>query len=77
MTTISPKDASLLALLAERPLRDSAVTDRVFYSLGSEAQKIADALRNGPSGVSENAAQAAQGLHDWVKTNRTGRKRRK
>jgi hypothetical protein len=77
MTTISAKDASILALLAERPSRNSAVTDRVFYTLGSEAQQIAEALKSGPTGASEKAAETAQGLHDWVKTNRSGRRRRR
>jgi len=73
---ISPRDASLLALLAERPKRNSAITKRAFFALGSEAQRIADALR-GRRGVSERAEQTAEGLHDWVKTNKVARKRRK
>jgi hypothetical protein len=76
VTAISPKDASLLALLAERPKRNSAIAKRAFLALGSEAQRIADALR-GRRGVSEKADQTAEGLHDWVKTNKVVRKRRK
>jgi hypothetical protein len=77
IATISAKDASLLALIAERPERDSRVTDRIFYKLGSKAQQIAEALKNGPEGASGQAAETARGLHDWVKANRAGRKRRK
>lgn len=76
MTRISTRDASLLALLAERPKRNSAVTKRAFFALGSEAQRIADALR-GRQGVSEGAEQTAEGLHDWVKANKAARRRRK
>ena len=78
MTTISAKDASILALLAERPARNSRVTDRLFYRLGPDAQQIAEALKSGPAGAPESVAETtARGLHDWVKTNRTGRRRRK
>lgn len=76
MTTISPRDASILALLAERPKRTSATSKRAFYVLGSEAQRIADSL-GGRQGVSEKADRTARGLHDWVKANKVRGKRRK
>jgi hypothetical protein len=77
MPSISPQEASLLALLAERPARNSGVTRRAFSKLGDKAKEVANALRDGGHGVNDEASQTAQGLHDWVKTNRAVTKRRK
>ena len=76
MIAISPRDASLLALLAERPDRNSSVTREAYSNLGPDAQKVADALRGDPP-ASDEAAETAEGLHEWVKTNRVGVKRKK
>jgi hypothetical protein len=76
MATISPRDASFLALLAENPEGNSTVIKDAFFTLGSEAQRVAEALR-GRQDVPEKAAQTAQGLRDWVKANKTTKIRRK
>jgi hypothetical protein len=76
MTAISAKDASLLALLAERPRRKSEFAEKAFYKLGPDAQHIAEALSGTRHGVPKAAVETAKELHRWVKSNRKSRKRR-
>lgn len=74
MTIIDPKDASLLAFLAERPRRSSKFTEHAFFKLkGAEAQNIAVALTGKRRGVPQNAVETAEQLQDWVKSNRKNR----
>jgi hypothetical protein len=76
MAAISGRDASLLALLAEKPKTSSPVIKHAFFTLGPEAQEIAKALR-GRQDVRERAIRTAKGLRDWVKSNKTTKIRRK
>jgi hypothetical protein len=76
MGQISPRDASYLALLAEKPEGNSAVIKRAFFTLGSDAQQIAKALL-GRQDVPEKARQTADGLREWVKANKTPKIRRR
>ena len=70
MAKISPREASLLALLAEEPASRSRITHRIMNELQGEAREIAEALRQGNHHTSPKAAATARGLHDWVKTNK-------
>jgi hypothetical protein len=71
MKIISARDASLLALLAERPRSKSGMSTRIMRKLAEPAREIATALRSGNHQVSREAAETARGVDTWVKTNKT------
>jgi hypothetical protein len=76
MAQISARDASFLALLAEKPKGNSDLIKDALFTLGSEAQKVADALR-GRQDVPEKTRQTAEGLREWAKASRPSNIRRK
>jgi hypothetical protein len=76
MKTISPRDASLLALLAEKPGSKSAVRRRVLRKLNPEAFSIAveigkkSLLPRSGSNLQSKASETARGLENWATTNK-------
>src|SRR5262249_9027088 len=82
MKTISPKDASLLALLAEQPGVTTATRRRLLDELEPEALNIAVQLGKDASEPHNEAATTARGLEKGARTNKrpsskVARKRRK
>jgi hypothetical protein len=71
MKAISPRDASLLALLAEQPKSRSGMRVRIMKKLRGEAHAIAVAMRSDDRTVSKGAAGTARGVNRWAKTNKT------
>lgn len=76
MKTISPKDASLLALLAERPASKSSLRRQILNRLDSEGLTIATEMgKKGllPATATDDqtkAAATARGLVNWAKSNK-------
>jgi hypothetical protein len=71
MKSISPQEASLLALLGEQPKSRSGMRLRIMKKLRGEAHDIAVAMRSNDHTVSKGAAATARGVNKWVKTNKT------
>jgi hypothetical protein len=76
MKTISPKDASLLALLAEKSGVSSATRRRLLGELEPEALNIAIQMGRGDSEEDSKAATTARGLEKWAETNKRPRRGR-
>jgi hypothetical protein len=81
MKTISARDASLLALLAETPKSSTTVRRKLLKKLDREALNVALEIGNKrplaqtPS-VANDATATARGIERWAKTNKRSRARR-
>ena len=81
MKTISARDASLLALLAESSKTNSGLRRKVLKKLDREARDVAleignrKSLTESPSDVTR-ARATARGIERWAKTNKRSSARR-
>jgi hypothetical protein len=80
INALQPRDASLLALLAQHPRANQSKRKSVASWLSAEGKKVAEALEpknaaslqsretEGSKHIPQNAAEAATGLKNWVLT---------
>lgn len=76
METLTHTDASLLAILADRPGMTGAEKSRLVQRLTETARPIGDSLISGHPDSRTEAGKAAAGIRRWSEANRKSASKR-